>query len=111
MPADASNASALSNHVRVSFDSRVYALPVVKKAAYRFLKEFTTEITQDGDTWACTLMFAVPVDADAIEKATRALQAEVLDQDLRASIARETEPTRNAILALAFSRTGLQGSE
>jgi hypothetical protein len=35
----------------------------------------------------------------------------VLDQDLRASIARETEPVRNAVLALAFSRTGLQENE
>ena len=111
MPADASNASAQSNHARVSFDSRVYALPVVKKAAYRFLKDFTTDIIQEGDAWSCTLMFAAPVGAEVIERATRALQAEVLDQDLRASIARETEPTRNAILALAFSRTGLQGSE
>ena len=46
-----------------------------------------------------------------LEAAERELRAEVLDQDLRASIARETEPVRNAILALAFSRTGLQESE
>ena len=111
MPADASNASASSINARVSFDSRVYALPVVKKAAYRFLREFTTEITQEGDAWICTLRFTAPANAEAIERASQVLQAEVLDQDLRASIARETEPTRNAILALAFSRTGLQGSE
>src|ERR1700731_3980891 len=100
MPADASDASARSNCARVSFDSHVYALPIVKKAAYRLLKEFATEITQEGDAWACTLTFATPVDAAAIERATRSLQAEVLDQDLRASISRETEPVRNAILAL-----------
>jgi DNA-binding FrmR family transcriptional regulator len=51
------------------------------------------------------------MDSAAAEKAVRELQAEVLDQDLRATISRETEPMRNAILALAFSRTGLQGSE
>jgi len=95
----------------VTFDSRVYALPVVKKAAYRFLSSFVTEIGQDGDAWACTLNFAVPTDAATADKHVREFQAEVLDQDLRATISRETEALRNAILALAFSRTGLQGSE
>jgi His-Xaa-Ser system protein HxsD len=95
----------------VRFDTRVHALPIIKKAAYRFLKSFDTEITREGDTWICTLKFAAPTDASAIESAERELRAEVLDQDLRASIARETEPVRNAILALAFSRTGLQESE
>jgi His-Xaa-Ser system protein HxsD len=96
---------------RVTFDARVYALQVIKKAAYRFLRELDVAITQEGDSWVCTLTFASPASTDAIERAERELRAEVLDQDLRASIARETEPVRNAILALAFSRTGLQGSE
>ena len=96
---------------RVTFDTRVYALPIIKKAAYRFLKSFDTAITQEGDAWICTMKFVAPTDAAAVEAAERELRAEVLDQDLRASIARETEPVRNAILALAFSRTGLQGSE
>jgi His-Xaa-Ser system protein HxsD len=101
----------MSGRHRVSFDARVYALPAIKKAAYRFLKDFDTEIAQDGDSWVCTLRFTPPADAEAMERAERELRAEVLDQDLRASIARETEPVRNAVLALAFSRTGLQGSE
>jgi His-Xaa-Ser system protein HxsD len=96
---------------RVTFDTRVHALPIIKKAAYRFLKSFDTEITQEGDTWICTLKFTAPTDAGAIASAERELRAEVLDQDLRASIARETEPVRNAVLALAFSRTGLQENE
>jgi hypothetical protein len=39
------------------------------------------------------------------------LRAEVIDQTLRVRIARETEPIRNLVFALAFSRTGLVGSE
>jgi His-Xaa-Ser system protein HxsD len=97
--------------LRVLFDARVYALPAIKKAAYRFLKSFDTEITQEGDSWVCTLRFSASINAEAIEHAERELRAEVLDQDLRASIAREAEPVRNAVLAMAFSRTGLQGSE
>jgi His-Xaa-Ser system protein HxsD len=34
---------------------------------------------------------------------------ELLDQQLRLQIKKETEPARNLILAYAFSRTGLQG--
>lgn len=96
---------------RVVFDARVYALPVIKKAAYRFLKIFDTEIVQEGETWVCVLNCAPSSSSANCEQAVREFRAEVLDQDLRASIARETEPVRNAILAIAFSRTGLQGSE
>ena len=45
MDADQSTSAPL----RVRFDARVYALPAIKKAAYRFLKSFDTEITQEGD--------------------------------------------------------------
>lgn len=107
MTADLSEAAA----VQVRFDASVYSLATIKKASYRFLKTFVAEIAQDGDSWACTLNFVAPSDAQTIEKASRELKAEVLDQDLRATVARETEALRNTILALAFSRTGLQGSE
>lgn len=107
MDADQRNNSPL----RVAFDARVYALPAIKKAAYRFLKVFNTDITQEGDAWICKLRFTQSADAEAVERAERDFRTEVLDQDLRASIARETEPIRNAVLALAFSRTGLQGNE
>jgi His-Xaa-Ser system protein HxsD len=105
------NGQSTGAHHRVGFDARVYALPAIKKAAYRFLKSYGTEIRQEGETWVCILRFNQSVDAAAIERAERDLRAEVLDQDLRASIARETESVRNAVLALAFSRTGLQGNE
>jgi His-Xaa-Ser system protein HxsD len=97
--------------VEVRFDTRVYSLTTIKRASLRFLRTFVAEITQDGDWWVCTLHFLDTRDAEATERASRELQAEVLDQDLRASIARETEAMRNTILALAFSRTGLQGGE
>lgn len=96
---------------QVRFDGRVYALSTVKKAAYRFLKTFTADITQDADWWVCTLAFPTPVDRMSLDKAIRDLQTEVLDQDLRATVARETEAVRNTILGLAFSRTGLQDGE
>jgi len=103
-PVKATNAQA-------RFDARVYPLTVIKKASYRFLKTFVSDISQDSDEWVCTLHFQYPTDPADIEQAIRDLKAEVLDQDLRESIARETEQLRNTILAVAFSRTGLQSSE
>jgi hypothetical protein len=45
---------------RVTFDTRVHALPIIKKAAYRFLKSFAMKIALEGDTWICTLKFVAP---------------------------------------------------
>ena len=51
------------------------------------------------------------VTADECERIINDFKIEVLDQGLRARIAKETSASRNAILALAFSKTGLQGGE
>jgi len=40
--------------------------------------------------------------------AERDLRREVVDHDLRISIEQRTSPYRDAILGLAFSKTGLQ---
>jgi His-Xaa-Ser system protein HxsD len=97
--------------LRLRFDARVHSLTVIKKAAYRFLDRFTVAITREGEDWACELSFLNPVSASDAQKLGQALQAEVLDQDLREIIAAETESVRNAVLAVAFSRTGLQAGE
>jgi His-Xaa-Ser system protein HxsD len=95
----------------VRFDATVYSQDTIKKAAYRFLASFVTEITRDADAWLCTLHFQTPLASDEQTRWIRELRAEVLDQDLRETIGRETAAVRNAVLALAFSRTDLQSSE
>ena len=97
--------------IQVRFDSRVHRIEAIKKACYRLSKRFVASIELDGDCWVCSLAFPIALSHEAIEAATRDLQIEVLDQGLRETIAAETAPVRNAILAVAFSRTGLQGSE
>lgn len=93
----------------VSFPAGLYRIEAVKRAAYTFSAAFACDIalTEAGTT--CTLR---PVRSVSKEDASRLLNeftVEVLDQDLRLSIAEETAPLRTAILAYAFSRTGLQG--
>jgi hypothetical protein len=68
--------------MKLQIDSQIYSLEATQKAAYRFIDKLTILIQSNGDQ---------------------------LDQQLRKQIKEETEPTRNLILAYAFSRSGLQG--
>lgn len=80
----------------------------MQKAAYRFIDRLTVLITPQGLQIHCDIEpmanLAKPLD-DVLADFTR----ELVDQELRLKIKAETEPVRNLILALAFSRSGLQG--
>ena len=56
-------------------------------------------------------LFSEPEEEERVQRIVAAFRNEVLDQDLRAVIAKQTEATRNAVLAFALSKTGLQGGE
>jgi His-Xaa-Ser system protein HxsD len=67
--------------------------------------EVTVDIRVSGADYVCTLF---PRRAEtAAEELRHRFRAEVNDQILRARIAKETDPLRNLVFALAFSRTGL----
>lgn len=87
----------------VSFDATVFSVESVKKAAYRFLDSFSSEIWQEDGHIHCRITFKEQLPAEQQESCVASLRSEVLDQDLRRSIAHETDAFRNAILALAFS--------
>lgn len=91
----------------VTFDTHIFPVETVKKAAYKYLDKFTVDFRIDGSILACLLSF--PEGASELEKdaAIRDFKTEVLDQDLRERIKAETAPIRNLILAHAFSKSGL----
>jgi His-Xaa-Ser system protein HxsD len=94
------------------FSSRVYSVETIKKAAYRFSDVLSVDIVPRTDEIECTLHFlSGSKEEEQAAQIVAAFKNEVLDQDLRSIIAKETEATRNAVLAFALSRTGLQGSE
>jgi His-Xaa-Ser system protein HxsD len=95
----------------VSFDLSVYSLDTVKRAAYRLTGKASFEIKVVDGSALCTIRFAGPISPQEARRMADNLRTEVLDQDLRASLAQETMVYRNAVLALAFSRSGLQASE
>jgi His-Xaa-Ser system protein HxsD len=95
----------------VSFDLKVFSLDCVKRAAYRVTRDASVEIVVHDDVADCVIHFTKPLASDLAEHAIEALRVEVLDQDLRSIVASETASVRNAVLALAFSRSGLQSGE
>lgn len=95
--------------VTVSFDASVYDADSIKKAAYTIAAQAAVDIRRVDSEWECELHFLRPTPPALMQEAVASFRIEVLDQDLRASIAEETREVRNAILAVAFSKTGLQG--
>jgi His-Xaa-Ser system protein HxsD len=96
----------------VYFDKSTYSLTALKKAAYKFTDRASVLIcNQDNQPEASTVevrfSFSSEKTGDFKQKAIHDFCNEVLDQDLRETIAAETEATRNLILAQAFSQTSL----
>ena len=90
----------------VCVDANVYRLSAVKKAAYRLADRcfVRVEAVADGH-------FQVTLTAKAGNTPLHTLEGdfrnELLDQDLRETIAEETKGVRNLILAQAFSGVSL----
>ena len=95
----------------VRFSSQTYNLDTIKRAAYRFTGQLAFNFLPEKEFIVCQI---TPLTGDAatdMEAAINEFKNEVLDQDLRRTIADETAATRNVILAHVFSKTGLQSVE
>ncbi len=103
------DASIRSHELR--FSTEAFSLSAIKKAAYRFSGQCAFDLRLDGTDIVCSLLFAEPRAAGSIAELEIGIRNEVLDQDLREAIASETAPIRNAVLAMAFSKTGLQSAD
>jgi len=100
-----------STAAELRFSSKVYRLETIKKAAYRLSGRCSFDFAVEDDEIICRLIFREAAAVELVNEIEYALRNEVLDQDLRATIAEETAAVRNAVLAYAFSRTGLQNGE
>lgn len=97
--------------ISVNFDSRVFSLIAVKKAAYKYIDSFSADITLTNDEVRCSLKLTSPRSDESFVRLVDDFKKEVLDQDLREQLKVETEPVRNLILAHAFSKTGIINHE
>ncbi len=93
----------------VSFDSSAHSVDAVQRAAYRLSDRLSCDVRQKEGAVDVTLHIAdEESDPDALLAEFR---NEVLDQVLRERIRSETEDVRKLVLALAFSKTGLENSD
>ena len=91
--------------ISLVFDQATVDLDALQRSAYAVAAEMTVDIRVSGADYACTLFprDRHPNDDDLKHR----FRAEVNDQILRVRIAKEIEPLRNLVFALAFSQTGL----
>ena len=94
------------SQIVLCFDAQVYRLAAVKKAAYRFGDRCFAEILANVDG-RIEVRLTPKSNTSALDLLEGEFRNEVLDQDLRESVAEETERVRNLLLAQAFSQVSL----
>ena len=108
--AEATGAGAIgAAEITLAFDQATVDLDALQRSAYVVAAEMTVDIRVCGADYVCTLF---PRRQDCRDEDLKhRFRAEVNEQILRARIAKETEPLRNLVFALAFSQTGLADAE
>src|SRR5204862_2896982 len=95
-----------SDGYTAAIDTRIYSLEAIKKAAYRLAERASVIINPGADTEVLVVFnFTSHQAKNCAESVLAEFCNELLDQDLREIIKRETTPVRNLIMAHAFSRT------
>jgi len=85
----------------ITFDAHVFSIDTIKRALYRYSDKSSFDIQMKDDI--ITVIFKSITQDDLVTK----INNEVLDQDLRDTLFKETANIRTLILANAFSNSGL----
>lgn len=104
MPSPNCNADSCSP-TEFTFDTSIYRLTAIQKAAYRFMGSFSIEMDRVNENVVRVRLIPRSNSAPNIEAS--ALPNEVLDQELREAVADETRAVRELLLAQAFSNLSL----
>jgi His-Xaa-Ser system protein HxsD len=84
------------------FDLTLYRLSAIKKAAYRFTDGFIVHFEQP-DVSKVRVSLTPKVDVSSPRLSAKLFENEVIDQELRETVAEETKGVRELLLAQAFS--------
>lgn len=95
------------HHGELSFDNNVFPLDTVKRALYRFADRCSFDVELMDKQIKVSLHVLNNMPEQVIDDLCFKIRNEVLDQDLRDIISKETVNIRTLILANAFSNTGL----
>ena len=105
------NIKIVQDLINLEIDKGVYDLDTVKQAAYKFTDSCSFEFSVDDNVILVKITITEPLSNEQIKKIIQKFDNEILDQDLRKTIAKKTEHIRNVILANAFSNTNFIESE
>jgi His-Xaa-Ser system protein HxsD len=94
-------------HVELFFDNNVFSLDTIKRALYRFADRCSFDVQSFDNQIKVTLHVTLNLSQSAMDDLCSRIRNEVLDQDLRDTLSKETANIRTLILANAFSNTGL----
>jgi len=89
----------------IKFERDLYSPDCIKKAAYKYIDQFAIDIVKKEKFWEVVISFDLNTEEEEQQVFIDDFKKEVLDQDLRERIKKETESVRNLILAHAFSKT------
>jgi His-Xaa-Ser system protein HxsD len=94
--------------MNIVVDLNLYSLIAVKKSCYKFTADCSIQMNCIGqDKVGLIFTFPAGVSIEAKDRLIADFYNELIDQDLRDIISKETEQVRNLILAEAFSKTSL----
>jgi len=99
-------AEASAASTRVSLDLAIYSMSAVQKAAYRVADRCTSALESDGPSRVEVVLTPLRPGGET-QSIANAFRNELLDQNLRELVAKETAPIRDLILAQAFSQFSL----
>ena len=98
----------MSEDHTLSLDTSIYSLEAIKKTAYKFADRASIIINPDADSKISLVFNFVGQNAKGDPKQIISdFCNELLDQDLREIVKKDTGALRNVIIAHAFSRTSL----
>ena len=104
--------SRLSEGYSLSLDTSIYSVEAIKKSAYKFADRASVIINPATESTVSVVFNFVGRHAqNDPEQVISDFCNELLDQDLREKITKETQPVRNLLLAQAFSRTSLADTD
>jgi His-Xaa-Ser system protein HxsD len=96
------------NQAKLFINLDLYSLSAIKKTAYKFASQCSVFLQDKQEQELCVLFtFTEPTVSEKIQQVIADFSDELMDQDLREIIAKESEAVRNLILAQAFSKTSL----
>lgn len=91
----------------LSFDSNIFSIDTLKRTFYRFSDLCSFDISINDNKNYDVVIYVSKAFSENMDDLTFKIRNEVLDQDLRDSLSKETANIRTLILANAFSNTGL----